>query len=299
MATFTIGKKDWNKIINYARARYTSEKDEIGGMAVVNPVPNEDTYLISHPTILKQETSGGNCVLDKEALAAYYVDMALKHGNDVQFMWWHSHGNMGAFWSGTDTKTMDEYASGAWSVFLVVNIKEEYKFRIMAWKPQQMYIDTDLEILGVTEKKIPNSITKEVEEQCSTRVWSTVKPGKSNGKQTSLLDTNVYGDDFGIYGGYNGYNEYPHVGETLTKYNGRSWACSAIDELNDNYMDGTLQYKDYVEAISDLNGELVKVKSTIRVHCESEGMLFHAAQHKYPYQFLEDIAVKETQWQLT
>jgi hypothetical protein len=297
MATFTIGKKDWNKIINYARARYASEKDEIGGMAVVNPVPNEDTYLISHPTILKQETSGGNCVLDKEALAAYYVDMALKHGNDVQFMWWHSHGDMKAFWSGTDTSTMDEYASGTWSVFLVVNIKEEYKFRIMAWQPQQMYIDTDLEILGVTEKKIPDSITKEVEEQCSTRVWSTGKPVKK-GVQTSLYSD---ADDFGIYGGYNGYTDimYPHTDQTLTAYNGRSWACSAVDELNDGYMDGTLPYKDYVQAISDLNGELVKVKSTIRVHCESEGMLFHAAQHKYPYQFLEDIAAKETQWQLT
>jgi len=295
MATFTISKKDWNKIINYARARYIDEKDEIGGMAIVKPVSGEDEYLISHPTILKQETSGGNCVLDKEALAEYYVDMALKHGNDVQFMWWHSHGNMGAFWSGTDTKTMDEYASGMWSVFLVVNIKEEYKFRVMVWKPQHMFVDTELEILGVTLKKIPDSVTKEVENKCSTHVWTTVK---ANGKQTSLLDNDNFGDNWqaDVYG-YNDYH-YPHDTLALTRHNAKTWACSAIDELNDAYMDGTLKYKDYVEAISKLNGELVEVKSTIRVHCESEGMLFNAAQHKYPYQFLEDID-KEKQWQLT
>ena len=214
MSVFTISKKDWNKIINYAKARYTTEQDEIGGMAIVKPVPGEDEYLISHPTILKQETSGGNCVLDKEALAEYYVDMALKHGKDIQFMWWHSHGNMGAFWSGTDTSTMNEYVSGTWSIFLVVNIKEEYKFRIMVWKPQQMFIDTELEILGVTPKEIPKSIVNEVDEKCSaiatTTVWKRSKNG--NGQQTSLLD-----DSYNDYGGYH----YPHENQALSKYNAR------------------------------------------------------------------------------
>ena len=87
---FGIEKKDWNKIINYARARHAETKDEIGGMALIKPVPDTDDYRISHPTILKQETSGGNCVLDKEALANYYVDMAMMYnfyGGIVMVTW--------------------------------------------------------------------------------------------------------------------------------------------------------------------------------------------------------------------
>ena len=64
-----MSKKDWNKIINFARAREDETGDEIGGMAVVNKV--EDDYVISEPVILKQETTGATCTLDKEALADY------------------------------------------------------------------------------------------------------------------------------------------------------------------------------------------------------------------------------------
>ena len=183
---FTIEKKDWNKIINYARARHAETKDEIGGMALVKPVPDTDDYRISHPVILKQVTSGGNCILDKDELANYYVDMALKHGNDIQFLWWHSHGNMEAFWSGTDTNTMTEYASGNWSVFLVVNIREEYKFRITCWEPQEMYIDTELEILGNNQRKIPTNITNEVSEKCTAYTYTYKNPIAVNKIKTHL-----------------------------------------------------------------------------------------------------------------
>ena len=280
MSDFSISKKDWNKIINYARARYTAEKDEIGGMALVKQC--EDGFRISDPVILKQKTSGGNCILDKDALADYYVEMAMKHGTGVQFMWWHSHGNMGAFWSSTDTNTMDEYENGDWSVFLVVNIKEEYKFRVQIWHPKQMFLDTDLEILGVTPKKIPDNITKEVEEKCSAN--NTGRTITTNGTQISLID-NVYGDDTYYYN--RSYNNLSVI-DKVTKYNARSYAIQGIDALNDEYMDGTLPYTHYCKKVTELNKELAEVGSNIQVQILGEGILFHAAQTNYPYQFIEE-----------
>jgi proteasome lid subunit RPN8/RPN11 len=298
-ANFAISKKHWDKIINYARARHDSEQDEIGGMAIIKLDKDDDDkkYIISDPVILKQETSGANCVLDKEALANYYVDMALKHGNNIQFLWWHSHANMGAFWSGTDTNTMKEYKSGKWSAFLVVNIKEEYKFRIQVWEPQEMYIDTDLEILGQSSRKIPQSIVKEVEEKCSTlnlrsNVYS-YKNGYSNGvnkDQKTLWEEKFELDDWNQSFGIEDLE--------LTKDNSHTWAIDAVDGVNDEYMEGTLPYNEYSKKVNKFNKKLKAVKSDVRIKLIGEGMLFHNIQHMYPYQFLKS-KHGENIWQLS
>lgn len=65
------------------------------------------------------------------------------------------------FWSGTDTDTMTEYKSGDWSMFLVVNVRGEYKFRVQYWNPFEMGEDIELTILNSTsEYKVPKNIIK-------------------------------------------------------------------------------------------------------------------------------------------
>ena len=72
-----ISKQSWKKIINYARGRVEQTGDKVGGMAVI--LKDEDSdYVIKEPVILKQETTGSTCTLDKEELANYYVEMAQK-----------------------------------------------------------------------------------------------------------------------------------------------------------------------------------------------------------------------------
>ena len=60
-----IDKECWDKIINYAKAAYHTEKCEIGGMSVVTQDKDGD-WLIQEPVILKQEIGGTTCDLDKE-----------------------------------------------------------------------------------------------------------------------------------------------------------------------------------------------------------------------------------------
>ncbi len=188
-----IHKESWDKIINYAKAAYVSEKCEIGGMSVVT-LDKDGDWTIENPVILKQEIGGTICDLDKEDLAKYYTEMAMKYKDQVfRFCWWHSHHTMDAFWSGTDLSSIDEYGEGESDVSfaLVVNLKEEYKCRISVWKPVEIHQDVKIKILDDTpEVEIPLEIVTEVKAKCKPRSLSSYQTGgavlPSNGKQLSI-----------------------------------------------------------------------------------------------------------------
>ena len=188
-----IDKECWDKIINYAKAAYHTEKCEIGGMSVVTQDKDGD-WLIQEPVILKQEIGSTTCDLDKEELAKYYTQMAAKYNKiDFRFCWWHSHHTMQAFWSGTDISSIEEYGEGEsdLSFALVVNLKEEYKCRVSVWKPVEIHQDVELNILSNKEKvEIPNEILTEVKAKCETRTIATTY--NRNTKQLSLTTNNWY-----------------------------------------------------------------------------------------------------------
>jgi len=200
-----ILKDCWDKIINYAKAAYHGEKAEIGGMSVVTQDKDGD-WWIEDPQIMNQEIGATTCDLDKEDLAKYYTQMAVKYKDtNFRFCWWHSHHTMGAFWSGTDLSSIDEYGEGEsdLSFALVVNLKEEYKCRISVWKPLEVHQDVELEIVGKEDVEIPLEIVTEVKAKCRVRSLSSYQTGytklPSNGKQLSL---HSWYDSRGMSGNY-------------------------------------------------------------------------------------------------
>jgi len=196
-----ILKDSWDKIINYAKAAYHGEKAEIGGMSVVTQDKDGD-WWIEDPQILNQEIAGTTCDLDKEDLAKYYTQMAVKYKDtNFRFCWWHSHHTMDAFWSGTDLSSIDEYGEGEsdLSFALVVNLKEEYKCRISVWKPLQVHQDVELEIVGKEDVDIPLEIVTEVKAKCRTRKFNTVI--NRNTKQLSIGSHSWY-DSRGMSSNY-------------------------------------------------------------------------------------------------
>ena len=187
-----ILKDSWDKIINYAKAAYHGEKAEIGGMSVVTQDKDGD-WWIEDPQIMNQEIGVTTCDLDKEDLAKYYTQMAVKYKDtNFRFCWWHSHHTMDAFWSGTDLSSIDEYGEGEsdLSFALVVNLKEEYKCRISVWKPLQVHQDVELEIVGKEDVEIPLEIVTEVKAKCRKRSLSSYQTGggvlPSKGNQLNL-----------------------------------------------------------------------------------------------------------------
>ena len=271
---FYIQKRDWDKIINYARAREAECGDEIGGMAIAK-MDKDGDWQIGNPVILKQTTSAGTCTLDKDELSNFYIEMADKYGTDIQFVWWHSHAKMQAFWSGTDTNTMTEYKSGDWSMFLVVNVREEYKFRVQYWNPMEIGEDVELEIVNEDkEYKIPKSIIKEVEEKCSKETNGWGKSGYSyntfvrNGSQATLwnmpttkkeeideLLDEVEAWNDAAEQGYGNYLSYEDI-----QSNPVGFLADKLDEGNTAFIDGRISYSMYKKAVDDFNDTLRKLE---------------------------------------
>jgi hypothetical protein len=173
----TATRRTINKIVSYAQAAYDEHKAEIGGMAVCVKLEDNE-WRIESPVILKQEITGSTCTLDKDELAAYYVDThaSKKYKNkDYRFIWWHSHHMMDSFWSGTDLNAIDEYSDGDLSFALVVNLKGKYLVRASAWD-LGMHLDMELGIVEA-QSSVSDKVLNEVNEKCSTRkAISSYKP---------------------------------------------------------------------------------------------------------------------------
>ena len=242
MTEFYIEKKDWDKVISYAQAAWDEHRSEIGGMMVVVQ-DKDDDWQVQDPVILKQRISSGNTHLDKEELAKYYTKAAKKYKDNIfRFCWWHSHHTMAAFWSGTDTNTIDEFSDGDFSFALVVNLKEEYKFRVSIWKPFPMHSDVELNIM-CNEKKFPKKLVDEVTELCSKPEVKSIGSLKGYGyKQRTLWNQQKKAGNV---------INYTTVDEAI--HYDYSYAYNLMQKLIDGACAGTVQYSKYLEEIEEFN----------------------------------------------
>ena len=303
---FYISNDDWMKIQHYAKARHSQVVDkkqlghEVGGMMIAQ-LDKDGDWILSNPAIVKQVTSGHACVMDKEALADYYIEMAQKHGKDIQFVWWHSHANMGAFWSGTDTNTMKEYASGQWSMFLVVNIKGEYKFRVQMWEPIEAGEDIDLGFVNTPDNTIPKNIIEEVNAKCTEETYSTFNGSwkqrrYGNGEQLAL------GGYSGITDSYDNYPDIMAAKEEMKAYNSSfgvyddddddlacDYAIKKMESLNELLVKGEIKHKAYRKSVMLLNGKMEKGDHDYRVHLpESDKELDSLIQISFAWDMIVD-----------
>ena len=271
---FYITQKNWDKILGYAEEAYETEKSEIGGMSVMVEDKDGD-WTLQDPVILKQEITAGNTVLEKEALSRYYSKVGKKMGNkNFRFCWWHSHHTMSAFWSGTDITAIDEYSHGAFSFALVVNLKGEYKFRVSVWQPVEAHQDVELEIINA-KHRCTKKMKEEVKTLCSkpSYSYSWKKNGTYGYKSADQLLKDAAEDPrqerlpFRSTAGQttSSGKKIPHINDFGTP---RLFTeiVTEVDTLNAALIDGTLKYKEYEEAIEELNDELVVEDSMYKVN---------------------------------
>ena len=175
---FYVSEKDWYKLQAWATLAYEEDKNEISGL--MTAIPQEDGRIkIGDVEILKQENTSSNTELDGEAVSAYMMKYGMKYNNpDMKFVWWHSHHTMGAFWSGTDEKEIDAWKNNSYSLALVINLKEEYVFRVSFWSmnglPIEQHVDTTLTIERKEPKiNISEKMKKDYSELCSSPTVTT------------------------------------------------------------------------------------------------------------------------------
>ena len=293
---FYIDNKDWKKIIDYAQASYDEFQSEIGGFLVAKK-NKEGDYILSEPEILKQEVTGGTTEMDREAVSDYYVKCSMKHGPDVRFVWWHSHANMSAFWSGTDTSTMEEYNGGDWAAFLVVNIRQEYKFRVCVWNPIKAHKDIDLNIMGLKERTVSKSIRNSVSKLCSKPEVGTISSYDKIYKKSD--QGNFFGYSYGNYG-YNGYTTHaveddapsPITFEDRDDPLVDSY-CAMLDEINALYTEGTLTFKEWLKQVKDWNKLLKKKDANFNIDELTENELHYKCGFYSGYNPMELLTFEE------
>jgi len=183
---------------------------EISGLMRVEKV---DSYvvLVKDVILLPQSSSGSETELDQESLMQFIEgEIAANRNVDDLKGWWHSHDEMGVFWSNTDTDTMATLGC-EWMVSIVTNKKKEYKARLDIYNPFKLFLD-DLEV----ETEVPG--LSQLEQELQLEIDDKVK------KQTYLSPTNNSDDAWDR--SYNNYNKFWDVSEIYSKHKWEKMVCS-------------------------------------------------------------------------
>ena len=254
---FYVTEKDWYKLQAWATIAYDEDKNEISGL--MTAVPQEDGRIkIGDVEILKQENSASNTELNADSVAQYTMKYAMKYNNpNMKFVWWHSHHTMSAFWSGTDENEIDAWKNTSYSLALVINLKEEYKFRVSFWRmnglPVEQHVDTNLTI----ERKEPNinitpAMSKQYKELCEDKV--------------SLVNT--WNNHVTSKNGHLNYHNQTNIWQRETDLNLEDRYDSMLEEitsLQESFLDGTCDMKNYNEFVKELNAECKKKKFPFKI----------------------------------
>lgn len=270
---FYIKQKNWDTILGYAEEAHTEHQAEIGGMSVMVEDKDGDWHL-ENPVILKQVITAGNTILDKDELAIYYTKEAKRLGKkNFRFCWWHSHHTMNAFWSGTDLTAIDEFNEGDFSFALVVNLKEEYKFRVSVWKPVEVHEDVELTIVN-PRARVSKRIKENVAAMCTKPVYKVpaytgYSWRKENGTHTDLLkeaaeDPRQERLPFHTTAGQTGLSGKPKTYFEILE---------EVDEVISEVVAGSMTYAVYKMLIDDLNKELLDDKSIYEITLVAENAL--------------------------
>jgi hypothetical protein len=100
---------------------------EISGVGRVKRTADGD-MLVTKVYLLNQINSSAATDIDQEALAKLMFESRedQEKFGDLNF-WWHSHVNMGVFWSGTDMSTIKQFGKNGYLLSTVFNKKAEMR----------------------------------------------------------------------------------------------------------------------------------------------------------------------------
>lgn len=154
---------------------------EVGGFGIADATTPERVD-VERVFLLKQETTSGDVEYDDDDVAA----MIARAGDDaerIRFQW-HSHADMGVFFSGTDTENIELLlrASDTWIASLVVNKKHEHKARIDVSNPFRMTLaDVELVVENNVDEKTKKTWTSEYEENVTEKKYTYTETSRYDG----------------------------------------------------------------------------------------------------------------------
>lgn len=114
---------------------------EIAGMGEIE-VRDDGNLWVTDIAIYDQVVTGGTADLSSEALASFQTEL-VKAGKSPKnwYLWWHSHSTMGAFFSATDTGTIESSTEFDHIVSLVVNKRRDRRCRLDTHHPFRISVE--------------------------------------------------------------------------------------------------------------------------------------------------------------
>ena len=100
-----------------------AKTDEVSGLGIVKVVNGE--LHVTEAILLPQRNGATHTDIEADDVCKAMYEMRLADG-ELKW-WWHSHVQMGVFWSGTDKATIKEFGDNGWILATVFNQKREYK----------------------------------------------------------------------------------------------------------------------------------------------------------------------------
>lgn len=150
-----------------------SVNSEIAGMGKVRIEENGD-IIVEEICIYEQEVTGGTADLSTTALAGFMMEKLTANESLAPWtLWWHSHDNMAAFFSGRDTATIDQSTDFNYLISLVVNKRRERECRIDTYRPFRLTQEDVSVVVPSSEYTVPDDIKEEVAAKVKTKVWPT------------------------------------------------------------------------------------------------------------------------------
>lgn len=137
-ASVHISEACYQKIMHWIKK---AGSFEVSGLGNVIYDPANRVFLVDEVYLLQQENTGTTTDINDVAVGKLmYEHHKSKRKGELRF-WWHSHANMGVFWSQTDISTIKHLSTGGWFLNTVFNAKEEMKTAFYMTEPMAVFAD--------------------------------------------------------------------------------------------------------------------------------------------------------------
>jgi hypothetical protein len=165
--TLDIPYASYIKLFSYVHAI----DQEIGGFTDVTYNESTSTFTMGEVYLIEQEVTGASIDISEEQMARFMGERIKAGAIQLPQLSWHSHVNMGVFFSGTDDKAYtEELKNNNYFVEIVVNKKGEIKAQVSVYKPFKMIIPLDVTVDDFPE--IPDTINKEIEKKVKVHEYA-------------------------------------------------------------------------------------------------------------------------------
>ena len=128
---------------------------EVSGLGNVVYDKEAGCMRVTEAYLLEQENTGSTTDIDANAIGKLEHEHYVSGIEGELKFWWHSHANMGVFWSKTDMDTIEMLGNGGWFACTVFNAKEEMRSCFFMTDPVKCFTD---ELTTVITSKITDEM---------------------------------------------------------------------------------------------------------------------------------------------